>query len=104
MDRPPTVLSPGHPPVLAQDEPEGGWVAAPEKVTTPITAITLCQYTGEKIGADGVCLARDVNHPDTNCVMLYFSASAIAQGRVDLELAAPVVRDELYEGIPDAPQ
>lgn len=81
--------------VTIEDEPEGtGWVSAPTLVTTEISELILCRFTGEKpsskvaVGSSGIgfntalhCPRRlEGTHPDEECLTVYISARNLKRG------------------------
>lgn len=70
---------------LAADEPEDGWVSSEPLIDTEITSLTLCRYTGKRVGFDEFCFDRiHGRHRDVSCVTLFFQAAALSEdGELD---------------------
>lgn len=77
-----------HDTVNDTDEPEGGWVSAPTLLTTPIVAIALCKFSGNKVSDAGCMDRRAQLHPDEACITVYAQAGLMLAGQLgddDLE-------------------
>lgn len=69
------------------DEPQGEWVSAPTLLTTPIVAIALCKFSGNKVGKTGCPDRRAQLHPNESCITVYAQAGLMLAGLlVDADL------------------
>lgn len=76
-----TTWSKGRP----HDEPEDGWVTAPQLIDTELLAVTLCRFTGQAVPHSDRCPERGLNlHPDIECRSLFLQADALTSGTLKL--------------------
>lgn len=76
--------------VIADEEPEGGWVTADTKLTGEVFSLILCKYSGQRpveaiLPGTLQCQARVLgNHRDEQCFMRFYSAAALLAGAVEV--------------------
>lgn len=64
---------------LVHDEPEGGWVTAPQLYDGVIETLILCRYTATRLGLGQPC-PMGARHPAGECASVYLQAEAISGG------------------------
>ncbi len=72
-------------------EPDGtGWISGPQLVTTEISELILCRFTGDR-PVQMKCPSRsNGTHPDIDCLTVYVSARNIELGMTSEMLAEEV--------------
>lgn len=86
--------------IIADEEPEGGWVTAPTLLTGEIQSIVLCKYSGNRpleSVAPGTlqCQARtDRLHKDEECFVFFHNAAALLSGAIEVSVDDLLIAEE----------
>lgn len=86
--------------IIADEEPEGGWVTAPTLLTGEIQSLVLCKYSGDRpmeSVAPGTlqCQARTLRlHKDEACFVFFHNAAAILSGAIEVSAEDLLIAEE----------